>query len=483
MPPPLRVLIVEDEPAFADLLCTLITAGGYDLTWKRVERAAEMRAALGREPWDLVLSDYQLPRFSAAGALQILKESGLDLPLIVITSSGGEEVAVEAMRAGAHDYLLKTNLTRLVPAIEREVREAEGRRARRRAEELLSYVSMHARCLLWHARVRLDERGAGGVRWDIEVSDQRGAQRFLPLRLRRGERYEEAWLRSKLAEDRTRMDALSTSTLQSGERCYSQEFRCRRADGELQWLFEDVHIEPLGEGEWRLVGVCTDITRQKRTEEELRALSARLQAAREEERSQIAREVHDDLGQMLSCLKMDLTWLAQRLPARELLLHAKAKNLLAMVDEMVASVRRIATELRPAILDTLGLAAAIEWQIAEFAQRTGIRCATSWLEDLSLSDEGSIAVFRIVQEALANVARHSGATRLRISLAQANGMAVLTFRDNGRGITGSEAGDPGAIGIAGMRERASLAGGEVAIEGVPGKGTTVTVRIPLEETP
>jgi two-component system cell cycle sensor histidine kinase/response regulator CckA len=148
MSAPLRVLLVEDSPIHADLLARELRRSGYNPTYERVDTAEAMRAALAREPWDLVISDYYLPEFSGLEALRILKESGLDLPFIIVTGSVGEDLAVEAMKAGAHDYLLKGNLARLGAAIEREIREADGRRACRRAEEGLRESEARLRLLI-----------------------------------------------------------------------------------------------------------------------------------------------------------------------------------------------------------------------------------------------------------------------------------------------------------------------------------------------
>jgi two-component system sensor histidine kinase UhpB len=154
-----------------------------------------------------------------------------------------------------------------------------------------------------------------------------------------------------------------------------------------------------------------------------------------------------------------------------------------LVDTTIQSVRRITTDLRPGVLDNFGLVAAIEWQAQEFQTRTGIRCTfTSTLENIELEEECCTAVFRILQEALTNVARHAGATRASVSLTEAARHLVLEVRDNGRGMTDSDLSKPKSFGLWGMQERASLLGGELHISGVQGTGTTLTVRIPLEQS-
>ncbi len=220
--------------------------------------------------------------------------------------------------------------------------------------------------------------------------------------------------------------------------------------------------------------------------EQLRNLSLYLQTAREEERSRIAREIHDELGQALTALKIDLGWLSKRLPEDQHSLRDKTNAMSRLIDVIVQTVQRLSSELRPGVLDDLGLAAAIEWQAGEFQSRTGVQChITINPEDLVLSKEKSTAIFRIFQEAVTNVIRHAHATMVEVKLEQQNSMVVLEVRDNGRGITEKEVSAPKSFGLIGIRERVRFWGGEVNIQGMKNKGTTVMVRIPMdrEETP
>jgi signal transduction histidine kinase len=212
--------------------------------------------------------------------------------------------------------------------------------------------------------------------------------------------------------------------------------------------------------------------------EQLRALTNHLQAVREEERTRIARQVHDDLGQALTALKLDLAWLNGRLRGARGLRH-KVAGMLAHVDATIATVRAIATDLRPGVLDNLGLAAAIEWQAGDFQRRTGIVCAVSGaLPEMPLATGLRTACFRIFQEALTNIIRHANATRVAVRLAHSEGFLVLTVRDDGRGISESEV-NARSIGLIGMKERAAQVGGDVFFFGLPAQGTTVTMRLPL----
>jgi signal transduction histidine kinase len=214
------------------------------------------------------------------------------------------------------------------------------------------------------------------------------------------------------------------------------------------------------------------------SEEKLRRLAAHLVTIREEERAHIAREIHDELGQVLTGLKMEVTWLAKRLKEKALL--DKTDTICSLIDSTVQTVRKIATGLRPEVLDDMGLVAAIGWQAKEFQKRTGIRCRAK-LPPETLRPQIDIAttVFRIFQEILTNVARHSRATRVDIDLDISDERVALVVVDNGVGIPDAELHAKKSLGLLGMQERALLFGGEVSLNGTPGHGTRVAVTIPI----
>lgn len=214
--------------------------------------------------------------------------------------------------------------------------------------------------------------------------------------------------------------------------------------------------------------------------EALRALAERLQRAREEERTHVAREIHDEFGQSCTALKMDLTWLTRKLPKKEKLLHDRAESMMKLIDIAIQNMRRIASELRPRILDDLGLTASIEWQAQEFTARTGIPCELHLQEDdVAVDPAHATALFRIFQETMTNVARHARASRVFVKLHRELERVVLEVRDDGVGITETQAQGSTSLGLLGMRERATILGGEFMANGIPGQGTAVTVRLPL----
>lgn len=353
--PELRILLLEDNPPHAELVEHFLRTSGLRFRLVRVETQEGYREQLEQLQPDMILSDYALPTFDGYTALAIAKEKAPDVPFIFVTGTMGEEVAIETLKNGATDYVLKTRLARLGPAVQRALRESADRRERRRAEDKL-----------------------------------------------------------------------------------------------------------------------------RRSLDQLRALTTYLQFVREEERTRIAREVHDELGQALTGLKLDMSWLALRLAKNSQSLRDKANTMAAHIDETIQTVRRIATELRPGILDSLGLVAAIEWQANEFHSRTGIPChVTVTAAETPLDQNFTTVFFRIFQETLTNIIRHARATAVEVQLQEIDSLLVLTVRDNGRGISEEEIANTRSIGLVGMRERATLIGGEVVLHGAPGQGTTVTLRVPL----
>lgn len=232
--------------------------------------------------------------------------------------------------------------------------------------------------------------------------------------------------------------------------------------------------------------VLADITEQaqaraelERTQAELRRLQAGLVDAREAERRRIARELHDELGQRLTALKMDIALMRELDDAAER--RSRGTAMMAMVDETVAAVRRLSADLRPPMLDDLGLPSALEWLAHGWATRMGVPVELALAPEHGVLPEGlAIALYRMVQEALTNVARHARASRVRIELARADGMLHLTVHDNGIGLPEGAMGRSGSLGLMGMRERAHSLGGQMDVAGLPGSGTRIHVRLPLD---
>ncbi len=241
---------------------------------------------------------------------------------------------------------------------------------------------------------------------------------------------------------------------------------------------------------FELIRRATDIAgiaiERKQMEEQLQALPERVERVREEERSGIAREIHDELGQVLTGLKMDVAWVGRRLTSPEGISPAdlleRVETMSDLIDETIDQVRRISAELRPGVLDHLGILAACEWQAGEFQKRTGTRCSIeSNLGETQLSRDLSTAVFRIFQEALTNVARHANATRVDVKLERKGNRLLLDVSDDGKGIRPEAAKSPKSLGLLGLRERAKRLGGEVEIGPSSPRGTRVILRVPISK--
>lgn len=275
---------------------------------------------------------------------------------------------------------------------------------------------------------------------------------------------------------------------------YVLEYRIVNAHGEEHWVWEKGGGVFDGNKLLALEGFVTDITDRKRAEEELhvtseqlRALSARVEAAREEEGAHIAREIHDELGGVLTGMKWDLENCEKVLSASTSVdsiasIRKKILMITGLLDNTINTVRRISSELRPGVLDDLGLVAAIEWQAQQFQQRTGIECAfEAGLDTVDLNRDQAIAIFRVFQEVLTNVIRHAQATRIEIKMSEADCEFVLEVQDNGRGISEAERQNKRSLGLLGMHERVQLIGGRIEIRGEKGAGTRVVVRVPVRD--
>lgn len=297
------------------------------------------------------------------------------------------------------------------------------------------------------------------------------------------------WLASVYEDDRPRADLAVRDAL---SRCsdINLDYRIVHPERGLRWLVAIGRTICDDKGAAiRMTGFSFDITERKRAEEELqrtlgqvRTLSRRLEVVREEERTRIARELHDELGVRMACLKMDLARMqSMRGDASPAKLEEKILSMTEQVNTTIAAVQGLVAELRPGVLDDLGLVAAIEWQCRDFERRSGIRCLIDFKqEDIPLDSVKATAAFRICQEALTNVLRHAAAKEIRVRLELIDRQLLLDIQDNGQGISPEKVCDVRSFGLLGMRERAEAVGGVLRVVGLPGAGTTVTLRLPCD---
>jgi len=350
-------LVVEDSPEDAEIISHLLREAGYQPLAERVQTAGQMAAALARQRWDLVIADHSMPRFDAPQALRLVQQSGEDLPFIIVSGEIDEELAVAAMRAGAHDFIMKDRLSRLAPAVARELREVAIRRERRRNER--------------------------------QVQEQ--AKR-------------------------------------------------------------------------------------------LQVLSRRLIEAQETERRAVARELHDEIGQVLTAVKINL----QALAHPDLVDGAEPglRDSIEILEQAIQRVRDCSMDLRPAVLDDFGLVAAVRWYLERHAARAGFALELrAEPGGRRYPPEIETACFRIIQEAVTNTMRHARATTLSIDVETLGSGLRCAIRDDGSGFdceaARSRALAGGSIGLAGMQERVELLGGTIEIDSSPGRGTHIEVFLPF----
>lgn len=308
----------------------------------------------------------------------------------------------------------------------------------------------------------------------------------------------EWWLERLHPDDKDRVTAAIRRVTDSGGTTWSGHYRFRRKDGSYAIVLDRGYILHDSSGKpTRVVGGITDITERQhaqdaleKSRQQLRSLSSRLQTTREEERTTVAREIHDELGQVLTAIKINLDWLERKVGEREddASLNPVLDRLVEsaeMAESAIHSVQRIATELRPDALDNLGLPEAMKQEAQRFQERTGTRCALELpAEAPTLDSAAATAVFRVFQEALTNVARHAKASEVRISLRpDTAGHLVLTVEDNGCGIPREALSSSKSIGLVGMRERALALRGDLAITGLQPAGTRIVLRLPLNAAP
>ncbi|WP_435627187.1 histidine kinase [Candidatus Ferrigenium straubiae] len=491
----MHVLLVEDSPDDAGLILFELNNAAFKVVSERVETGAEMRAAMKDGRWDVVISDFSLPRFGANEALAVLRETEADIPFIIVSGCVGEERAVSLMREGARDFVMKDKLARLVPAIERELREAAMRCEHRQAQE----------------RLQENERLLDGVTATlgegIFVLNSEGRLVFMNPEAERLLGWTACELRGKdmhrfIHSQKQDGPPLPESccgvlgVLRSGGVCRTEDDAFLRKNGSLMPVsFVASAIMENGKAVASVVAF-QDISRRKQAErellesrEQLRELLSYSQTVREEERTRIARELHDELGQMLTGVKLDAMWLTKHLPREQPGMAEKVASMSKLIDETLDAMRRVAADLRPMMLDDLGLAAALEWLVEDFGERTNTNIRLeidteqrdgNCRDAGSLGAEVSTAAFRIVQESLTNAARHAQAEEVLISLGCYDGKLLLMVADNGKGmgLAGEKGGN--SLGIIGMRERAHSLGGNFHLFSTPGGGTTVLTIIPVK---
>lgn len=485
----LRILLVESSSADAQHTLNKLSQAGYQTGHRTVDSANGMEAALAEEQFDVVLCSYDPPGFGGFAALELLQQSGADIPFLFLSHDLREATIINAIQRGADDYIFKGSLNRLAPAIEHNLREARVHRESRAAQLALqeNQTRLHAFIAdLPGMAYQMLLQNDGHIVFPY-VSE--GSQALLGIS----------------PQDLTHVSSLFDALLHPDDfASYYQSMHASAKsmsfwnwegriltmpDNENKWINLRCSPRKTGNGtQWE--GIIFNITQSKlaeleirRSKSQLRELSSHIQDVREQERIAIAREVHDDMGSTLTAIKLDIAWLGGRLADKPALAE-KAKNIEVLVDRCIAAAGNISRSLRPSVLDTFGIVAAIEMEAEEFEQRTGISCVFKHEPMIAdIPPDISIALFRIFQETLANITKHAQAGKVAVHMHDRDGGIELKVMDNGRGHTEADRAKPRSFGLRGIRERVEYFGGSVSIESPAGKGTQICVFIPRDAGP
>ena len=481
---PLHLLVAAAADAAVARLQAAFAEADKLCEFHRIDSADGLRSALADQPWDAVLYLPGIAALSLPDSLRQIEEMGADLPLILVADPGKEGAMRSAMTAGARDVIDADRLERLIPAVEREVREARHRADHRAALEMLNEsqarfdaLASNLPGMLFHLR----RDAEGGFRF-LFVSE--GCQKLFGFKqqhlLASASKLFDAFEADKRKSlEQALLESAAKGTLLNWE---------GHTKGRTRQKWINLRSTPYrldsGVVEWR--GIATNITDSKESEAALRAsrqqlaeLSTHLEAVKEEERERISRDIHDELGSILVFLKIEAAHLASKLPENADRLREKAHSIEHLLDQAMSTASRVARELRPGILKEFGLPAAIECQAEDFTQRFGIPCRVQCDEDaIEPEQDTSLALFRIAQEALTNIAKHAHASLVVMRLRRERGNIVLEIRDNGRGISELDMQKPKSFGLRGIRERVLSLAGEFSIGPAEHGGTHIVLRVP-----
>lgn len=472
----LKLLILEDNPDDAELLQRLLKKAGLRFNAIVASDENEFHAALQNDGYDAVLADNALPQYSSAEALKLVRELNPHVAFILVTGTVSEEFAVSIIQQGADDYILKTNLTRLPAALTNAIEKKKVKKEVEQEKDLSVSIinSMPGVFYLY------DEEGHF-IRWNKNLETASGysatdIKTMKPVDFLEAQNRDAAWawIRQVFAAGYAETEAIVVT--KSGER--------------VPYFLTGTTI--MYGDQNCLIGIGVDISTRKNSEielrqlnEQLRQLSQHLHTIREEEQRRIAREIHDELGQQVTALKMDLSTIKKSVKdaADPLAIQQKISAMNGLLDETVRTIRKISSELHPSVLDELGLVAALDWQSMEFSKRFNIPVefiANKAAKNLQLNLNIATGIFRIYQESLTNIARHAEATLVKASLHYGKNIILVTIADNGKGFDTTKKGPKKTLGLLGVKERAYMIGGTVDIQSEPGKGTQVSITVLIQ---
>jgi two-component system sensor histidine kinase UhpB len=474
----LKILIIEDVARDAEAIEDELRNESIRFTARRLENRETFLTELKSFAPDIVLSDFTLPDFDALEALRLLRERKYDIPFILVTGTRSEEVAVECLKEGADDYILKASLKRLPSSVLNALQKKEAEREKARAEAALRRSEEQFRLIAENSYDLISLLDLQGRFIYASPSFQTGLG-YPPEDLAGVSSYSLVH-----AEDREPLRAALQDAL-SAKAGRTLEYRIQHHNG--QWrAFESVGtwIYDEQDNPQRLVLVSRDVTQRKQSEELLRGLPQLIREAQEAERRRVARELHDSVNQLLASAKFRLQSVEEKLQDKVEAAWREALKAKALLEKAMQEVRRISRNLRPSELDDFGLVPALQSLCTEFSDRTGVNVELAFGRlPRNLTDEVELNLYRIIQEALNNIEKHSRADKVVLSITKQGSRLTVNIRDNGQGFVlppapAKDAQNPG-MGLVDMRERSAFIGGTWTLISKPGKGTEIKVQVPL----
>jgi two-component system, NarL family, sensor histidine kinase UhpB len=476
----LKLLQLEDDSADAELIERFLRRAGLVFTTTVVSDKPEFVAAIRSSPFDAILADNSLPRFNSIDALKVLEKEEVSAAFILVTGTVSEEFAVDIMHKGADDYILKGNLSRLPSAITQAIEKKQMQKNKLIAEAQLVNSERRYRTLFQRNLAGIYQSTADGKIIDCNNAFSKMLGYGSPAEMKK--------LHSRdlhISDDEMRN---FIARVHYEKYLSNYELTLRKKDGSRVYVIGNISLVENNEtGVHSFEGIIIDITERKTAEEDLKEvnrelhdLSCHLQHIREEERKEIARDIHDELGQQLTGLKMDVYSLDKQIKSEDPGIRRRFSDILRLIETTVNSVRKIATHLRPGILDDLGLVAALQWQSHEAQTRFGI--IINFISDLAEIDAPAAVItglFRIYQEALTNAACHPDAHLIQSSLRMVNDRIILQINDDGKGFDMNAMGKDKSFGLLGIKERVFVMEGQYEFTSEPGKGTSLSVSIPI----
>lgn len=449
----LRILLLEDLRSDAEVIGLQLRKLNMPRELRVVSNRLSFEQALDEFDPHLVLSDYSLPQYTGLEALNHVRERDVYLPFIICTGSLNEEIAVSCIKAGADDYVLKDSLGRLCSAIENALNAKANLIAKESAIAELQASEENIRAIAQNAPDNIFKIDALGT----IIYANRGVQGGSAANLLGHPIYTlvsaEHHVKLKRAISKCFKRKVNTTV----------ELRSTDNIGDERWYLCRIGPVMSGDSVDSVVFITSDITRRIRAEremsklnEQLQTLAKHLEKVREEEKEKIAIEIHDQLGQELTGTKLALYWIKQQLQSAEDLgpIIEKVDYLVELSTTTIETVRRIAHELRPVVLDNMGLVAALEWHVVNFNKTSTTRCRLHVdVGQLDFGKDLSTAIYRVVQEALTNIQKHAEASRAWIDLIKEDDTFMVQIRDDGKGIEVSEALRSNSLGLFGIRER------------------------------